>query len=286
MSAKQSLTTLSVMACVVLASLADLAWRLNPCRSRGTLCFDRSVGEICRLLVAVGVEAGPPILGVILLGATLLLPLIGLLATMHRWHRTRIFVQSIQRRLLTPLPSGLAAAARAADLTGKIDLVDSPLPFAFTYGFVRPRVILSTGLLRHLDLTELSAVLGHERVHVTRRDPLRALLGHGLTTMLFWLPLARALTTHLQVAGEVEADAVVTRRPDGRVALARALSKLAMLSPEKGVGWAYAISGLTATERRIDALLEGRARVTFAFSLAGAMTSGVLVLALFCLLVL
>jgi len=286
MSAKQSLTMLSVTAFFVLASFADLAWRLNPCLSRGTLCFGPRVSNICRLLMAVGVEAGPSILGVILLGATLLLPLIGLLAVIRCSYRTLALVQSIRHRSIAPLDDSVAAVVRKIGLEGQIDLVDLPQPLAFAYGFVRPRVCISTGLVAYLDRAELQAVLGHEWVHLTRRDPLRALLGHGLRAMLFWFPLARALAAHVQLAGEIEADAVVARRPGGRVALARALSKLLKVSPETGLGQAYAISGLTATERRIDALLDGKDQASFAFSTVGATTSGFLVLVLLCLLVL
>jgi hypothetical protein len=236
--------------------------------------------------MAAGVDVKPSFLGVFLLGTTLLLPLIGLLAIVRRSYRTLALVRSIRPRSIAPLPDGVATVVRAAGLEGQIDLVDLPQPLAFAYGFVRPRICLSTGLIEQLDRAELRAVLGHEQVHVTRRDPLRALLGHGLTTMLFWLPLARALAAHVQVAGEVEADAVVARRPEGRVALARALSKLLTVSPETGLGPPYAISGLTATERRIDALLEGKGQASFAFSPAGATTSGLLVLVLICLLLL
>jgi len=286
MSANRSFSLLATTTFLVLASLGDLAWRLNPCLSRGTLCFNSGVSGICRLLMAVGVEAGPSSLGVILLAGTLLLPLIGVLAVVRRAYRTIVFVRSLRHRSITPLPRGVAAVAHATGLTGRLDLVDLPQPLAFAYGFVRPRVYLSTGLVKQLDRSELQAVLGHERVHLTRRDPLRALVGHGLTTMLFWLPLARALAAHVQVAGEVEADAVVARRPDGRVALARALSKILAVSAETGRGQPYAISGLTATERRIDAFLEGKDQAGFAFSASGAVTSGFLVLALICLVLL
>ena len=266
MSAKQSLTLLAVTALLVLASLAALAWRLNPCLAMGTLCFSSSVSGICRLLMAAGVDVASSFLGVAMLGATLLLPCIGMLAVVRRVLRTAIFVRSLRRRLVVPLPSSVTVAARATGLTGELDLVDAPQRLAFAHGFVLPRVCISTGLVDRLDPSELRAALGHERVHVTQRDPLRAHVGHGMAPMLFWLPLARALNARVQVAGEVEADAVVARRLDGRMTLARALGKLLSVSPKKGTGQPYAISGLTATERRIDAFLRGKSQAAFAFS--------------------
>ncbi len=286
MSAKQSLLLLLATALLVLASIVALAWRLNPCLPWGTLCFGSSIDGICRLLMAAGVEIRPSIFGVILVGVTFLLPFTSLLAIVRCWHRTVVLVNTIRGRSVTPLPDDVAVIARTVGVIQPIDLVDLPYPLAFVHGFVRPRICVSTGLVRRLDPPELRAVLRHEQVHAARRDPLRALLGHGLAAMLFWLPLARDLHGHLQLASEVEADAEVAQRPEGRIALARALGKLLTTAPDLATGQNYAVSGLTATERRIDALLEGKSQASFVFSPPGAVTSVLFILALICLLVL
>src|SRR5579883_386602 len=286
MSARQSLTLLGLTAVLVLASLGALAGRLNPCVVRGAFCVDPGVSSLCRLLSAAGIEVRSAILEEILLAGVLLLPSSGLLAVVRRSWRTLAFLRSLRPRTVTPLPARVGMLARATGLEGRIDLVDLPQPLAFVFGLARPRVCLSTGLIQRLDRRELWAVLEHERVHLTRRDPLRALLGHGLATLLFWLPLAHALAAHLQVAAEVEADAIVARRPDGRVALARALSKLLTVAPAMGPADPLAVSGLTATERRIMALLNSEGCVPLALSAPEAVVSVLLALALLCLLLL
>ncbi|MBX6771044.1 MAG: M56 family metallopeptidase [Chloroflexi bacterium] len=286
MSARQSLTLLGVTAAFVLAALGALVGRLAPCVLPGALCADPGVSSLCRLLSAAGIEVRSALLEEVLFAGVLLLPSSGLLAVVRRSWRTLAFLRSLRPRTVTPLPTRVGMLARATGLEGRIDLVDLPQPLAFVFGLARPRVCLSTGLIQRLDRRELWAVLEHERVHLTRRDPLRALLGHGLATLLFWLPLAHALAAHWQVAAEVEADAIVARQPEGRVALARALSKLLTVAPGMGMADPVAVSGLTATEQRITALCEREARVPLVLSTPAALVSALLVLALLCLLLL
>ncbi len=286
MSARQSLALLGALAVLVQVALAALAWRLGMCLPVDPECMGASVSGICRLLQAIGIEMPHRVLGDVLGGMMLVLPVVGLVAVTRRWYRTTAFLRVVRRRLVTPLPDEVARVAYHAGVSQPVELVDLATPLAFVHGVRRPRICLSTGLLRRLEATELGAVLCHEQVHVARRDPLCALLGHGLATMLCWLPLARALAVHLRVASEVEADAVVAGRPGGRVALARALGKLLIGAPEPGPGVLAAVSGLTATERRIDALLKRDVRVRFTLSAPGAAVSALLVLALICLLLL
>jgi beta-lactamase regulating signal transducer with metallopeptidase domain len=137
-----------------------------------------------------------------------------------------------------------------------------------------------------LEPLELRAVLMHERVHQVRRDPLRLLLGHGLTTMLFWLPVARDLYDHLRVVGEVEADAAVARVPGGRAALAGALVKLLANPTLVGLGRSYAVSGLSITERRVDALLDGTHRPSLVTTPGRWVPSLIGLVAVLCLLLL
>src|SRR5207237_8700218 len=63
----------------------------------------------------------------------------------------------LRRRLAVPAP--IAAVARELGFAGRLDLVGDDRPFAFAYWFMRPRVCVSTGLLRRLGARELRAVL-------------------------------------------------------------------------------------------------------------------------------
>jgi len=284
MSARQSFALLGALSVLVQAALAGLSWRLGMCLPVDPGCMGASISGICRLLQAIGIEMPHRVLGDVLGGMMLVLPVVGLVAVTRRWYRTTAFLRVVRRRLVTPLPDEVARVACQAGVRQPIELVDLAAPLAFVHGVRCPRICLSTGLLCRLDSAELGAVLRHEQIHVARRDPLRMLLGHALATMICWLPLARALEVHLQVASEIEADAVVAQRPDGQITLARALGKLLTVDPDARTMGRYAVSGLTATERRIDALLAGNQRVGLVVSRSGAAISIVAVLALICLL--
>lgn len=90
-------------------------------------------------------------------------------------------------------------------------LVPSRRPHAFTLGFLRPRIVLSDGLLELLDDAELRCVLAHERHHARRRDPLRRALVKAVCDGFWFLPPLRR-TAHAHAAiSELAADAVAIR---------------------------------------------------------------------------
>jgi Zn-dependent protease with chaperone function len=285
-SARQTLWLLGGLSLLVVGAFAIIAARLGPCVSIGPVCLLHAADSVCRLLMNVGIHASPAAVGLGFVGATLLLPALGVVTIVQRWERTRTFVRALRAARTARLSEALEQAVRDAGLVGQVDLVEVPRPFALVYGFRRPRVCVSTSLVRALDPTELRAVLIHERVHQVRRDPLWLLLGHGLATMLFWLPVARDLYEHVRVVGEVEADAAVARFPSGRAALAGALVKMLDNSTAVNVGGSYAISGLSVTERRIDALLDGTRRPHLVTSPGRWVPSVVVLVVLLCLLLL
>jgi Zn-dependent protease with chaperone function len=121
-------------------------------------------------------------------------------------------------------------------LLGSARVVDSELPVAYCLPGLRPRVVLSRGVLQVLREEEVRAVLAHEAAHVDQR--------HDLVVLPF-VALQRALpgvapvsTAVDQVAALVEmlADDVAARRHDRQV-LARALWKVGTREvPAGGLG--------------------------------------------------
>lgn len=142
--------------------------------------------------VAIGLIASLPILR----GARAARRARGRISELRRLARTA--------RLTTP--SEVEAAAIAAQIGDRIDVVDATRPFAFTYGWLRPRVCLSTGLVQLLDAKELEAVLHHEGWHVVRRDPLRLLLAQTAGAAFAIVPEIRRLVQDYTLAIEVAAD--------------------------------------------------------------------------------
>jgi Zn-dependent protease with chaperone function len=130
-----------------------------------------------------------------------------------------------------PLPSRLRQAAVEMGLEGRVELIESRAPFSFVYGLVEPRVAISRGFLATLDPDELRAVLAHERYHVRKLDPLRALVGATLVRAFFLMPFCAALRDRYLRGRELAAD-----RAAGRACGTRPLGG-ALLKAVDGPTW-------------------------------------------------
>lgn len=163
---------------------------------------------------------------------------------------THRFNQRLRRSALPlPLPpqlGGLDAGLGVADRLTYLGLTE---PAACCYGFVRPHIAITAGLVAKLDDEELVAVLAHERYHLRRRDPMRYLLLHALTAAAFMFPAAPAIRRRLEARIELAADrAALVVAPRGALAGALLTVIAAPRAPVPGV------AGLTATEARIAQL--------------------------------
>lgn len=123
------------------------------------------------------------------------------------------------------LPPEVRAASVATGVDSRLDVVESPRAFGFAYGWLRPRICISTALIHRLSRRELEAVFHHERWHLRQHDPFRLFVLRIVASGFFFLPPMRRLVHDYVVAAEIAADrhAVVTM--GDRRWLAAALAK-------------------------------------------------------------
>lgn len=128
---------------------------------------------------------------------------------------------------------------------------------AMTVGFFRPRIVLSTGLLRMLEPAELAAVVTHERHHLRRRDPL-ALFALSLSrTALWYVPLLGWAEDKYKTAIEVLADRhAIASSNGGAKELGSALLKLLRQGGAKEMPAASASFADASVNVRIRLLLD------------------------------
>jgi Zn-dependent protease with chaperone function len=115
-----------------------------------------------------------------------------------------------------------------------VGLVVSDYPFSFVWGYLRSKLIVSTGLLNALTKEELIAVLEHEAAHHARRDNL---LKWALTICRYAtpaFPLTAWLYRRLNEQIEMVCDEVAVRRAAAPVDLAGALVRLKRLTLAAG----------------------------------------------------
>jgi len=111
-------------------------------------------------------------------------------------------------------------------LSSDVTFFRNPLPLAFTAGFLKPRIFLSTGLLGALDERELRAVVLHETRHQRAKDPLKGLLASFVSDFLFFLPASLFLEKTYSFTAEVAADSFAVDRRGDPLDLAAALLKV------------------------------------------------------------
>ena len=110
-------------------------------------------------------------------------------------------------------------------LLAQARVVEHALPIAYCLPGLRPRVVLSSGVLALLSDEELRAVLAHERAHVDQRHDLVVLPFLALRDTFPSLPGVRVAVREVGLLVELLADDRAARRHPPE-ALARALYKV------------------------------------------------------------
>jgi beta-lactamase regulating signal transducer with metallopeptidase domain len=197
---------------------------------------------------------------------------LGLTSLFRQLLATLSLIRTLLSRRVT-VSRRVGAIAASVQLAGRIDVVRDVRPFSFCYWFRRPRICLSTGLIKRLDDAELRAVLLHERYHLRQRDPLRLVIARYFAAGLYVVPVVEELVEYYTVQKEVAADQAAVRAMGGVRELASALFKVLPDADDVDLGLLVPVGSLSVTEARIVQLVDGRA-VPLALSRASVMLSG------------
>jgi len=197
---------------------------------------------------------------------------LGLVSLFRQLLATLSLIRTLLSRRVT-VSRRIGAIAASLELAGRVDIVRDPRPFSFCYWFRRPRICLSTGLIRRLDDAELRAVLLHERYHLRQRDPLRLVIARYFAAGLYVVPVGEELVEYYTVQKEVAADQAAVRAMGGARELASALCKVLPDADDVDLGLLVPVGSLSVTEARIDRLVDGQA-VPLALSWGSIALSG------------
>jgi len=103
------------------------------------------------------------------------------------------------------------------------NLAETPI----VLGWLKPIILVPTGLFLQIDPRELEMILAHELIHVRRYDPLVNLLQSGAEVLFFHHPLIWWMSTQIRKEREFAADArVLEIFSNSRVSYANALANL------------------------------------------------------------
>ncbi|WP_338554460.1 M56 family metallopeptidase [Paenibacillus sp. KS-LC4] len=151
-----------------------------------------------------------------------------LYVTVKQW----LGVRAAKRKMTILQHDALSDELNAIYFAGSkaIMVVSHPEPIALTLGFLRPKIILSTGLLNLLDKEELEAVIEHEHFHYRNRDPLMILILQVGATVLWYMPILRWGVEQYKTTRELLADHFALQRQVSEHSLGGALLKLVKYS--------------------------------------------------------
>jgi len=164
------------------------------------------------------------------------------------WVLLRSSVRTVRVRRRHRLLVDLVATRNP--LLRETSVVDSAHRVAYCLPGLRPRVVVSRGVVTALEEDELRAVVDHELAHVVQRHDLVVLPFVALRATFPRLPAVRAAVDEVALLVEMLADDRAARR-HGRGVLARALAKVgAAPAPAGGLG-ATASPVLVRTDRLV-----------------------------------
>jgi beta-lactamase regulating signal transducer with metallopeptidase domain len=154
----------------------------------------------------------------------------GLFTAFSAWQSYMRVAQLISRLQMNAEPAEPHQIARVEETAQRygfqIGLVVSDHPFSFVWGFTRSKLIVSTGLLRTLNESELIGLLEHEAAHHQRRDNLIKLALSFCTYVSLAFFLARRVLTWRGLEVERLCDEVAASRTKAPLDIASALLKL------------------------------------------------------------
>ncbi|WP_438449017.1 M56 family metallopeptidase [Gorillibacterium sp. sgz5001074] len=157
--------------------------------------------------------------------------------------------------------------------SGRLTVIGHAEPVALTMGFIRPRIILSTGLIRILEREELEAVIRHEQYHLLQLDPLKTLLTYLASSVLWYVPILKWCHSVYKISCEVMADRYAVVCTGGSPAgLGGALLKLVRVQ-SADVTFAHASFTDTSMNVRIRQLVDPDAQVPFRMPWKAALIS-------------
>ncbi len=112
----------------------------------------------------------------------------------------------------------------------------------FCFGLWKPRVCISSGLIKILRPDELAAVLAHEYYHLSAREPAKLFIIKYWQSVFGWLPGIKTVINKYITFSEIAADEQATNNFIDRSKLARALFKISVAEERQWLRASLALS--------------------------------------------
>ena len=213
------------------------------CRHLGMECTSMSYPHHNGVTLSFVVIASLVLLSTVLFVASLLYHII----------RTRQYISELN--FSKKKDRNLDRLLESIGLAGKLCLVETKEYFAFTYGYLSPKVCISSGYLDNLSREELKAVLLHEKHHLMSRDPLKVLLLKSLSNVFFYIPVLGAWAKEYEVSRELTVDRKVIEEQGTNKKIGSALLKILNVKREIQYQTSFISSDFSISRDRVSGIL-------------------------------
>ncbi len=193
--------------------------------------------------------------------------------------KSRLLIVRLSKKKM-PSSRKIDVISKSLGIVNKIDIVRDDRCLSFCYGFFKPRIILSSQLIKILTEEELKAVLIHENYHLKNLDPLKIILGQIATSMFWFLPVIKDFHDQFIVLKEFLADQLVVDIQGSGKSLKLALAKVVdySITPASGIVLFTSVKGL---EARILHLTDTKEKPRFKMSAMRLIMSSFIVIFIF-----
>ncbi len=139
-----------------------------------------------------------------------------------------------------------------------ISIVNSSKPFAFCFGIRKPKIFISTGLIKLLTKKELEIVITHEKYHLKNHDTLTLMLATIFESLAPYFPLLTDIIKHYRIERELQADQFAIMGLHDDASLVNVLKKLLKYEPRFAIAEVPAIADIDTLEARINKLTRNK----------------------------
>lgn len=179
-----------------------------------------------------------------------------LLATVIKFVVTAIGIYTLRKNLMDNITENslLTQLSKKLNVQSRVLVVNSLNPFALCFGIRRPKIYISTKLIKMLSIRELEVVLLHEKYHLENRDTQTLMLATIFESLLPFFPLISDFIRQYRIERELSADGAASEAVEGNKHLSTALAKLLRFNLKPAYIRVPAIADIDTLETRIKRL--------------------------------
>lgn len=178
---------------------------------------------------------------------------------------TNKFIRTNLKNKKRKISQRLERMAGTIGLENQIIEVQNKKLIIFCFGFIKPKVCISSGFVKKLSNKELKAVLLHEQHHLFSNEPVRIFIVKSITKILFFLPGLKSFSKQYLIFSELAADQWATNNFKDKIPLASALYKVIRLKKQMIAKNELALSFFTnpVMEERVNKLMDNKYKPKF-----------------------